>query len=110
MQTTLTQRKPARRAPAADAKLPFPDLPESDDRLFWLACLFRQLAELQALDLLTQELHRRRRPDVVLFALYNAMGNMRSDLKTAHGYVVKGGLLPFAFAGTTVFNVQQVAA
>lgn len=110
MQTTPTKRKPARRTPATEVKLPFPELPETGNRLFWLASLFRKLAELQALDGLIQEQHRRRRPNVVLFALYDSISNLRFDLRMDQGYVVQGGLLPFAFAGTTVFNTKPVPA
>ncbi|MHB8947533.1 MAG: hypothetical protein ACYC4S_00530 [Rhodoferax sp.] len=110
LQTTPTKRQPARRTPSAEVKLPFPELPETGNRFFWLASLFRKLAELQALERLTKEQHQRRRSNVVLFALYGATSNLQFDLRTDQGYVVQGGLLPFAFAGTTVFNTKPVAA
>lgn len=110
MPTNPTKRQPARRTPAADAKLPYPELPETEDRFFWLAALFCDLAEIQALDMLITECHQRKRSNVVLIALYGARGHLRDNLKTAQGYVLKEGLLPFAFAGTTVFGARQAAA
>jgi hypothetical protein len=110
VQTTTTKRQPTRRTPAAVAKLPYPKMTGTEDRLFWLSVFFRNLTELQAIDQLVTELHRRGRPDVVLHALYGAMSVMRVDLKKSQDYVLKEGLLPFAFTGTTVFATEQVVA
>lgn len=102
---TATKRK----APAATRPLPYPDLEANEGKLFWLGVYFRDLAELEALQGLVIEMHRRHRSQVVCTALYSAQHANRDSTKMALGYVVSEGLLLFAHPTTTVFDSQVVS-
>lgn len=99
---------PTRKTSAA-AKLPYPELIECAKKFDWLVFYFRELAELQALKDLCEEMHSRKRGKVVLLALYDARQASTQELKKCLAYVVSDGLLPFAFVGTTVLDHPEYA-
>jgi hypothetical protein len=102
--STTTQRVTKRAKPAAPAALPYPNYEDFPEKLFWLCVYFRDLTELEALEALTLEMHRRHRPQPLLFALSGAKSHQKSEIKLPLGYVIEGGLLPFAHATTTIFS------
>lgn len=112
MQTSTHSRRAPRRAQAAKGKLPFPQLPDSGSRFFWLAAYFNDLAQLEALSTVCDRAHSasRRRPYIELLALTSACSHRRDELQKSFKYVVSDGLLPFAWAGTTVFATEAVPA
>lgn len=95
---------PKRKSPAAVQALPYPETHRLPDHLYWLGCYFRDVTEMEALEGLSLEMTRRRRPNHVCMALCGAQVDKRDSLKKSLGYVVKNGLLPFAHAQTTVFS------
>ncbi|MDP3651631.1 MAG: hypothetical protein Q8R67_08105 [Rhodoferax sp.] len=102
---TSTQRPAAKRcSPTAAPALPYLDSSEHPERLFWLCHYFRDLAELEALTALSSELCRRNRSHITQMAVIGAKGHQRNHVKLSLEYVVSDGLLPFAHAGTTVFE------
>jgi len=105
--TTTKRRAPA----AAKAKLQYPDPDKFPKSLFWLAIYFRTLAQSDALKSLTIEMHRRRRQaDPMFHALYEAQDHMRKEIKQPLDYLIKEGMLLFAFEQTTVFDAPEVPA
>lgn len=102
-QRPVTKRRRTTAAPA----LPYLDSHNQPERLFWLCQYFRDLAEQDALALLSNELSRCNRSHILQMAVIGAQGNKRNDIKTSLGYVVSDGLLPFAHARTTVFEAGE---
>lgn len=112
MQTSTHSRRAPRRAHAAGGKLPLPQLPDSDSRFFWLAAYFIDSAQLEALSAVCDRAYStsRPRPYIERLALTSACNHQRDELQKSFKYVVRKGLLPFAWAGTTVFTTEAVPA
>lgn len=84
-------------------KLPYPDLPDSDHKLFWLAAFLRSTAELDAVHRL-----KKREARLPVTPAYSALCTAeRAVLELLHEaatYCVHNGLLPMAFTGTTALK------
>lgn len=99
----ITARKP----PAV--KAPYPELPDSESKAFWLAAYLCYQAELEQLRKITEAKGFWRKNSALQHAIYGAIRHQHDEIKLALGYTVQEGLLPFAHAHTTYFD-QQVPA
>lgn len=103
---TVTNR-PSRARKPASAKLPYPELPETIGMRFWSLCwYFRQLAEMEAVAHHWRTENRKRRPnDPLVMAMIGTERQLDDEIrKHAAPRLVKEGLLPYAWVGTTVLQ------
>lgn len=108
---TSSQPRTRRGAHAVDGKLPRPELPDAGNPLWVLAWYFRKLTEHEALvQCRKAEYSRKHRRDTLTYALTSAICELESEIKFTNERILKKGLLPFAWAGTTVFATKEVPA
>lgn len=100
-----------RRAHAVDGKLPRPELPDTANRFWALAWHFRKLTERDALVRCRRaEYSRKREIEGLTYALTSAICDLDDEIKRSDERILREGLLPFAWAGTTVFATEAVPA
>lgn len=106
MQTATTQR-----AVKARSKAPvYPELPGTEHKGFWLAALLRDQAEMDELEKLVKWSYAKRDTNTPRnMALIGAHGHQQREVKESATQTQKRGLLPFAHAHTTYFDLQVEA-
>lgn len=107
---TAPRRTTRRAAAPANRKPVYPEPTGTSCRLYWLRAYLRDLAEMEALDALHREAHRRNRSHVTCMALSGAVIHAREDAQRSLEHARRHGLLLFAHAHTTAFAGQQVPA
>lgn len=108
---TSTQPRIRRGAHAVNGKLPRPELPQGGSPFWVLAWYFRKLTEHEALvQCRRAEYSRKHRRDTLTFALTSAICDLDDEIKRTNERILREGLLPFAWAGTTVFAAEVVPA
>ena len=88
---------------AAAGNLPYPKLPDSAHKGFWLAVYLQQQAELDQLQRFSQTKECKKKNLAFTSAIYLAIHHYGEEIKLSLGYAKKDGLLPFAHASTTYF-------
>lgn len=102
---SLAKSQPSqRRRTKAAAPPPYPPLPDSGHRLFWLGAYLRDLAEQQTLQALVTEAYRRRRSHLVALALTTAETRAADKVRESAKEACKDGLILFAHQQTTALN------
>lgn len=96
-------KRPGKARKQAAAKLPYPELPDSDSKLFWLAAYQRDDAELDALKQLTNCRAFIKRSTIARMAIIGAVGLQQSARNASLHRAIEDGSLLFAHPATTVF-------
>lgn len=108
---TSTQPRIGRGAHAVAGELPYPGLPGVRKPFFALAWYFRKLTEHEALvQCLEAEYARKHRRGVRTLALTSVICGLEDEIERSNERILREGLLPFAWAGTTVFAAEEVPA
>ena len=91
-------------------KLPYPvNLGDSDKPGFWVRAWMRDQAQVEALDRHINA-NFKRVGDPLLHALYAGLIYAKKDAKQAFDYIVKGGELLYAWPGSSIIQIDEVAA
>ncbi len=111
MQTATTQRTVKARSKAPKkAQVAYPELPRgASGGEFFLAAWLIEMAEYEGLQTLINRASFGKEPKALRYGVFAGAGAILDRAKISLEYVVRDGMLPFAHAHTTYFDLQVAA-